>query len=324
MELPGSICTRRLFSLMAALLLFAPIGHAQGVAAAGTEGQQTAIPLWAGVAPGAQGTAPEDTPMLIPFLPARQRTSTAVLVIPGGGYAHLSLPTEGVEIAQALNAAGIPAFVLAYRLGPRYRYPAQLLDAQRAVRFIRARGGRFQVRRVGVAGFSAGGHLAAMLGTSAAAGDPSAADPLEKESARPDFMMLGYPVITNAGWAAEGSLRNIDPDTSHAVISMKPEMPAIPPMSQDSLRKLSADLHVSAETPPAFLVCANDDTSVSAENSARFYLALKRAGVQAELHIFAHGRHGFGLAAWDAVDRAWMPMFLDWLRSNDWLEPLKK
>lgn len=164
-------------------------------------------------------------------------------------------------------------------------------------------------------GFSAGGHLAAMLGTHFDAGNSNAPDPLERMSSRPDFLVLGYPVITSLSWAAEGSLRNIDPDTSHPPVTVKPRVPATPPMNSESLETLSADLHVTPQTPPTFLVCADDDKSVSPENSVRFYLALKHAGVPAELHIYAHGGHGFGLAAWDPADGTWTAHLLDWLRA---------
>lgn len=297
-------------------------GQQAGTTAPASQGASTT--LWPHEAPQAIGTAEQDIPRLLAFVPARLRTTTAVLVIPGGGYSHLSLPTEGVEIAQFLNAAGITAFVLEYRLGPRYRYPVQLEDAERAMRYIRSNAAAYKVEKVGAIGFSAGGHLAAMLGTQFDAGDPHAADPIDRMSSRPDFLVLGYPVIADVGWAADGSLRNIDPDNNHPPASVRPDGPTSPPMSPKSLETLSMDLHVTSQTPPTFLVCADDDKSVSSENSARFYLALKHAAVPAELHIYAHGGHGFGLAAWDPVDGKWTAQMLDWLREEGNLPPLSE
>jgi acetyl esterase/lipase len=283
-------------------------------------GMQVPIALWPGGAPQAQGTADADIPQLIPFLPARVRTTTGVLVIPGGGYVGLSLPTEGYEVAQFLNAAGIPAFVLKYRLAPRYRYPAQLQDGQRALRYLRANAAQYKLKLIGVAGFSAGGHLASEMGTAFDPGDANAKDPVDRAGSRPDFMILGYPVIGTAGFAAEGSLRNIDPDPTHPANIAKPGVVTSAAMDPKLVELLSTNLHVTRQTPPAFLVCADDDRSVFSDNSVEFYLALHRAGVAAELHIYEHGRHGFGLAAWDPVDSTWTGRMLDWMRINGFLE----
>jgi acetyl esterase/lipase len=285
----------------------------------------TSIPLWpTGSVPNAQGTSYEDTPELLVYTPARVRSTTGVLVLSGGGYSGFSLPTEGIEIAQFLNAAGIPAFVVRYRLSPKYRHPAQLEDGQRAIRYLRANAARYKLEKIGVFGLSAGGHLASMLGTFPSEGSPGAPDPIDRLSARPDFMVLAYPVIGDWAFAAEGSLRNIDPDTSHPIAKTRPGVVTEPPIDPKLLQMLSTDRHVTAQTPPTFLVCADDDTSVSSENSARFYLALKHAGVPAELHIYAHGRHGFGLAAWDPVDSTWTALLLDWMRGSGYLNPLLK
>jgi acetyl esterase/lipase len=312
-----------LISLTVILAAIALTGHGQqAVLPPACNAANESVLLWPAGTPHAVGNTAEDIPCLIPFLPVRARTSTAILVIPGGGYAHLSLPTEGVEIAHFLNAAGIPAFVLDYRLGPRYRYPAQIDDAQRAMRYLRAHAEQYKIQMVGAMGFSAGGHLAAMLGTNFSPGDPQAADPVDRFDSRPDFLVLGYPVIDDLGGAADGSLRNIDPDTSDLIVKVRPGIPAPPPISEASLKLLSVDLHVNAKTPPTFLVCADDDPSVSPEDSVRFYLALLHADVPAELHIYAHGRHGFGLAAWDPIDSQWTAQMLEWLRASGDLPPL--
>jgi acetyl esterase/lipase len=240
---------------------------------------------------------------LIPYVPEHPSTHTAVLVIPGGGYSHLSLQPEGTEIAAFLSAHGIPAFVLQYRIAPVYQYPVELLDGQRAIRYLRAHAKDYGLTRIGVAGFSAGGHLASMLGTNYDPGSGPATDPVERVSDRPDFLVLGYPVISTVGWAASGSFHNLAGDADLAGLEM-----------------LSTDLHVTPDTPPTFLVCADNDKSVSPENAVRFYLALHRVGVSAELHIYQHGGHGFGLAAKDPVDATWTGHLLDWMRANGYLD----
>ena len=157
------------------------------------------IPLWPNGAPGAQGNAEADRPTLTIF-PATgdNKTATGVVVFPGGGYSHLATGHEGVQIAAWLNKLGISAFMLEYRLGPKYHYPVELWDAQRAIRYVRAHAGEYGVRadRIGVWGFSAGGHLASTAGTHFDNGDANGADAIDKQSSRPDFLILAYPVIT--------------------------------------------------------------------------------------------------------------------------------
>jgi len=263
----------------------------------------TPILLWPNGAPLAHGDTPADQPALFAFVPEHPITHTGVLVIPGGGYSSLSLQPEGLDIAQFLSAHGIPAWVLRYRLGPGYRYPAQLLDGQRAIRYLRANAKQLGLTRLGVMGFSAGGHLASMLGTHYDPGDSHNPDPIEQPGSRPDFLVLGYPVIASVGWAADGSFRNLAGD-----------------LDVHQLEMLSTDLHVTPDTPPTFLVCADNDHSVSAENTVRFYLALHRAGVSAEMHVFQHGGHGFGLAAKDPADSTWTTLLLNWMRANGYLD----
>src|ERR1035437_3111962 len=157
------------------------------------------ILLWEGAAPGAQGTEDRDIPTITVY-PAynSQRTGTAVVLAPGGGYVNLATNHEGRQVANYLNSLGITTFVLQYRLGPRYHHPIELGDAQRAIRLVRARASAFGIQpgRVGMMGFSAGGHLASTTGTHFDAGNPQAADPLDRENCRPDFLILGYPVIS--------------------------------------------------------------------------------------------------------------------------------
>lgn len=260
------------------------------------------ILLWPGGAPGAVGTEEADRPSLTVHLPPAQRAAaTGIVVCPGGGYAKLAMEHEGRQVAEWLNSLGVAAFVLKYRLGPRYRHPAPLQDAQRALRIVRSRAAEFGVApdRIGVWGFSAGGHLAATLATHFDDGDPAAADPVERAGCRPDFLILAYPVISfTTEYRHEGSRRNLlgeDPD------------PAL-------LESLSLEKQVRPGTPPAFLFHTDEDKSVPPENSVLFYLALRKAGVPAELHVYERGRHGVGLAPGHPVLSSWPARLADWLR----------
>jgi acetyl esterase/lipase len=260
--------------------------------------------LWPSGAPGALGGEDADKPALTIYLPPAEKSSgAAVVVCPGGGYAHLAIDHEGKQIAEWLNARGIAAFVLRYRLGPRYRHPIELGDAQRALRMVRALATEFRVApdRIGVWGFSAGGHLAATLGTHFDAGDPQAVDPVDRASCRPDFMILAYPVISmNALYTHGGSLRNLLGD------SPDPQL----------VESLSNEKQVTSRTPPTFLFATDADPVVPAENSVLFYLALRKAGVPAELHIYERGNHGVGLAQKDPVLSTWPDRLSDWLRNR--------
>jgi len=239
--------------------------------------------LWEGGAPGALGDADSDKPMLTYHRAARGATGTAVIVAPGGGYGALAMDHEGRQVAALFNAMGVSAFVLRYRLGPRYRHPIQLGDAQRAIRLVRARAQEFEVQpdRIGMMGFSAGGHLTSTAGTHFDTGRPDASDQVDRASSRPDFLILGYPVISfDPAITHAGSLRNLLGDTPD------PTLVAL----------LSSDRQVTAQTPPTFLFHTTADTGVVPENSVRFYMALVKAGVPAEMHIFEKGPHGVGLA----------------------------
>jgi acetyl esterase/lipase len=257
--------------------------------------------LWPAGAPGAQGTADSDKPSLILY-PASgsNKVPTAVVVCPGGGYAHLAISYEGTDVAEWLNQLGISAVVLKYRLGPRYHHPVELWDAQRAIRYLRAHAADFgiQTNRIGIWGFSAGGHLASTTGTHFDNGDPNAADPIDRQSSRPDFMILAYPVITmQEPYVHQGSLHNL--------LGEKPD-PGL-------VQLLSNELQVTANTPPAFLFHTTEDQTVPVENSVNFYLALRKAGVPAEMHIYLKGRHGVGLAEKDPVLKTWPEHLADWL-----------
>lgn len=258
--------------------------------------------LWPDGAPGALGTEDADRPSLTLFR-ARQPSGAAIVLAPGGGYGALASNHEGRQVANYLNAAGITVFVLKYRLGPKYRHPIELGDAQRAIRLVRARAKDFGIApdRIGMMGFSAGGHLTATAGTHFDSGNTGATDPIDRMSSRPDFLILGYPVISfDPAISHGGSVRNLLGD--------KPD----PKLIED----LSNDLRVTAETPPTFLFHTNADTGVVAENSVRFYLALRRAKVPAEMHIFENGPHGVGLALGDPALGEWPKLLTIWLRGR--------
>jgi acetyl esterase/lipase len=261
-----------------------------------------AMPLWADGAPGALGKEAADTPTLTPFLvPEGRGVGTAVIVCPGGGYVNLAIEKEGSDIARWLNSLGVTAFVLKYRLGPKYHHPIELGDAQRAIRTVRARSAEYRIRpdRVGIMGFSAGGHLASTAGTHFDGGNAAASDPIERASSRPDFLVLCYPVISfTTPYTHRGSLR--------ALLGDQPDPKLV--------EGLSNELQVTAQTPPTFLFHTNADTGVPAENSALFYLALRKAGVPAELHVYERGPHGVGLASSDEALSTWPSRLAGWLR----------
>jgi acetyl esterase/lipase len=260
------------------------------------------ILLWPDGAPGALGTEDADRPTLTIYR-ARQPSGASVIVAPGGGYSALASNHEGRQVANLLNAAGVTAFVLKYRLGPRYHHPIELGDAQRAIRLVRARAQEFGIAadRIGMMGFSAGGHLAATAGTHFDPGKADATDAIERASSRPDFLILAYPVVSfDPAIAHSGSVRNL--------LGENPD----PKLIED----LSNDLRVTMQTPPTFLFHTNADTGVVAENSVRFYLALRRAKVPAEMHIFENGPHGVGLALGDPALGAWPGLLTTWLRGR--------
>jgi len=262
------------------------------------------MPLWSGAAPGALGSADEDTPTLTVYLPRNTPVGmTAVIIFPGGGYRNLAMNHEGRQVANYLNAAGVAAFVVKYRLGPRYHHPIELGDAQRAIRTVRSHAGEWHIdpARVGVMGFSAGGHLAATVSTHFASGLLAAADSVDRASSRPDFAILAYPVISmTEPWTHQGSKANLLGENPPA----------------DLARSLSADVAVTPQTPPTFLFQTNADTTVPAENAVSYYLALRKAGVPAEMHIFQNGPHGLGLALDDPALGQWPNLLLNWLRTR--------
>jgi len=269
------------------------------------------LPLWPGGAPGALGAEDADTPTLTPYLaPAGRGTGTAIIVCPGGGYQNLSMDKEGSQIALWLNSLGVAAFVLKYRLGPKYHHPIELGDAQRAIRTVRFKAAEYRVQpdRVGIMGFSAGGHLASTAGTHFDGGDRAAADPIDRAGSRPDFLVLCYPVISFGPFAHRGSERNLLGD----------------PPDPKLVENLSNELQVTAQTPPTFLFHTTTDATVPVENSVLFYSALRKAGVPAELHIYERGPHGVGLAQTDEALSSWPARLAGWLRVHGWLNAAAK
>ncbi|MBZ5575729.1 MAG: alpha/beta hydrolase [Acidobacteriia bacterium] len=287
--------------LAVALLVLFGAGSGWGQPAA--QGPPT-FTLWENGAPGTLGTADEDRPTLTRYqAPGRSRSQTAVVIAPGGGYAHLAMDKEGRQVASWFNGLGVTAFVLQYRLGPRYHHPVELGDAQRAIRLVRSRAAQYGIAadRIGMMGFSAGGHLSATAGTHFDEGQPGASDPVDRASSRPDFLILAYPVISfDPAIAHAGSVQNLLGDHPDAAL----------------LQNLSNELHVTSKTPPTFLFHTSNDSTVPVENSIRFYLALRKAKIPAEMHIFENGPHGVGLASGDPELSLWPTLLANWLRGR--------
>ncbi len=263
--------------------------------------------LWPNGAPGALGDEDQDKPSITIYLPPEEKASgTAIVVCPGGGYGMLAMDHEGKQIAQWLNARGVAAFVLKYRLGPRYHHPIELGDAQRAIRTVRSQAAVFHVApdRIGIWGFSAGGHLASTAGTHFDDGNPTAADPVDRAGCRPDFMILAYPVISfTTEYTHKGSRRNLLGDDPDPLL----------------IELLSNEKQVTPRTPPTFLFHTDSDKGVSPENSVLFYLALHKAGVPAEMHIYQSGPHGVGLAPKDPVLSSWADRLADWMKVRGYI-----
>ena len=313
---------KQLFAFLIAAALAIPAAHAQ-TANCATPGADNAflgiqtVRLWPGQPPGDKtpgvGTSPatksdpcSDTPALTVFGP-RQGTAngSAVIIFPGGAYIHLAGDLEGREIADWFTARGFRAFILSYRLSSQgYLLPVPLLDARRAIQTIRARATDYQIspNRIVVIGFSAGGHLAALAGTQFEPGKPSAEDPIDRASSRPDYLVLGYP------W-----LDAITKDTTYLsyckILNLMDQC--------DQLRaKYDPVLFVSNDTPPAFIYQTSADKTVSPAASIDFYQALLKAGVPSELHVFVNGKHGSGLGKGDPALDQWPGLLENWLRAQ--------
>jgi acetyl esterase/lipase len=246
-------------------------------------------------------------PTLTIYLPSKEKANgTAVIICPGGGYGINASIHEGIEVAKQFSKAGVAAFILKYRLPSDKIMPDKtigpLQDAQQAIKTVRLRAQEWNVdpTKIGILGFSAGGHLASTLGTHF---QKSLIDNTENVSLRPDFMILLYPVISLADSLTHMGSRN-------NLIGKSP--------SPELIKAYSNDLQVTNNTPPSFIVHAGDDGGVKVENSLQFYTALKRHSVPAELLIYPKGGHGFGLINKTTPDR-WLDRCFDWMKSNGWL-----
>lgn len=273
----------------------------------------TTEPLWTGAVPHAKGHGPLDTPTLTVFLPPPGRENgTAVIVDPGGAYLMLASDLEGREVANWFTTRGVTAFVLHYRLGARYLYPIPLEDAQRAVRWVRYYAPLYHLSkdRIGMVGFSAGGHLAAMTGTVGAPGNPQAADPIDRVSSRLNYMVLGYPWLN----AMERARPTFIP--SYETLMKIPEA-----RWKTYAEHYTPATLVTAKTPPTFIYCTADDHVVPVQADLRFFGALVAHGVPAEMHIFRHGNHGSGLGGNDPSLDQWPNLLLAWLRGEHLLTP---
>ncbi len=272
---------------------------------------QTPLRLWPGDAPGAKGQMPDDIPTLTPYLPAANASGAAFIICPGGGYSGLSMDHEGRAYAQWLNQNGVAGFVLKYRLGSRgYRHPSMLQDATRAIRLVRSRAAEWKVDagRVGVMGSSAGGHLASTLLTHFDAGDAKSADPIERESSRPDLGVLCYAVITMGPNTHGGSRDNL----------LGPNPPP------ELVKLLSNEQQVTPQTPPCFIWHTVADPVVKVENSLDFASALRKNGVPFDLHLYQNGGHGLGLDDDTPPFRnalPWAGDLLFWLKQQNFLTP---
>jgi acetyl esterase/lipase len=302
----------RAFYLVLAVGVAGILGVARSASGAdGSGASKPAVVLWPEGAPGAHGTADKDKPTITVHLPApRIANGCAVVICPGGGYQHLAMSYEGHDVAEWFNTFGVAGFVLKYRLAPDYHHPSPLLDVQRAIRLVREKAGDWHIdpHRVGVMGFSAGGHLASTAETHFDAGTADASDPIDHQSSRPDFAILAYPVITMTDkFGHGGSKKNL--------LGPNPE--------KGLAENLSNESQVTAQTPPTFLFHTAEDSAVPVENSVEFFLALRKAGVPAEMHVYEKGRHGLGLGTRDPKIAfalgTWPGRLHDWMQLRDLL-----
>jgi acetyl esterase/lipase len=270
--------------------------------------EQQQITLWEKDAPNALGTEEKDKPRITVWFPDKNNaTDMAVIVCPGGGYGGLALDHEGKQIGEWFNSFGVTAVILEYRhRGKGYGHPNPLLDVQRAIRVVRfhAKDWGIDPAKIGVMGFSAGGHLASTAGTHFEnIKEPS--DEIDKMSCRPDFMILCYPVILfDAKFTHRGSQKNL--------------------IGADAPKELidyySNEKQVTEKTPPTFIYFTNEDTAVPAENGVEFYLALRKYKIPAELHIYQKGAHGQGLAKNQTGNETWSELCKAWLINNGFLK----
>ncbi|WP_347841170.1 alpha/beta hydrolase [uncultured Draconibacterium sp.] len=284
-----------------------------------TMAQDKVLKVWPNGAPNDNGmTEPEEKydgvrvrnvseAQMYVFLPeAENNTGAGVIICPGGGYRIEAMDHEGYDIARFLQKKGIAGIVLKYRL-PYGHHEVPGSDARQAIRMVRANAKEWGIDsdKIGIAGSSAGGHLASTAGTVFDYGDQTSTNPVARQSCRPDFMLLLYPVITmNEKYSHIGSRENLI-GKGH---------------DKELVRKYSNELNVGAETPPTFLVLADDDKAVVPQNSIAFYTQLKKYNVPAEMHIFAEGGHGFGIRETGLPAAEWPELFCTWLQAQKFID----
>lgn len=291
------------------------------ILASAAPADRAVIPLWPEGVPGAKADATPEVsegggnsnvhePTLTYIAPAVDRPNgTAVVICPGGGYSHLSTAREGIQYANWLSTLGVTSFVLKYRL-KEYGYPAPLQDVLRAIRIVRSRAAEFGIdpNGIGAMGSSAGGHLTASAGTLFDLPEGRTGAEIDAVSARPDFMILMYPVITMRDPAAHAGSRR-------ALLGESP--------TEDMLQLASLENQVTAATPPTLIIHTQADAAVPVENSIVFFQALTRAGVPAELHVFERGEHGMGMRDGLGTASEWHKRAEEWLRARGLLERAK-
>ncbi len=285
----SGLSLRAKLSALGALLLIASMGHAS----------TTTVPLWSGTSPP-DGTRQQQLPLLTVYIPAFNPTGTAVVICPGGGYAGLALDWEGTLVAQWFNQHHVAAFVLQYRHGAEHGYPQPIDDGRRAMRWVRAHADAYHLARdhIGIMGFSAGGHVASTVSTHFGPSTALGNDAIAKVSARPDFTILAYPVVTmKKDLTHMGSRENL--------LGQHP--------TRAMVELLSNETQVTDQTPSAFIYTTDADTTVPPENSVNYYLALHRHHVPAELHIFREGGHGSGLGQHDQLLSIWPALLARWM-----------
>jgi acetyl esterase/lipase len=274
---------------------------------------QPSFLLWPHGAPMANGEGFKDKPSLTVYAPEGRASDTGIVVCPGGGYSGHAIAHEGRDIGQWLSSQGITAFILRYRVGPKYRHPVPMLDVQRAMQTVKARAAEWNLSpdRIGLMGFSAGGHLASTGGTHIVPAATDSEDPLLRVSSRPAFLILCYPVIT------------MRPEITHTGSRAN----LLGPEPTEELEQLmSNELQVTADTPPTFLFHTLEDVPVLPENSLLFAQALRQSKIPFELHLYEFGPHGVGLAPGLPGTKEWPNLALAWLRRHEFLrdqEPAK-
>jgi acetyl esterase/lipase len=291
----------------------ATVAHVATTQTAAPRGFEQSIVLWPDGAPGAQGTTEGDIPKLFTYPVqgmAGSAPRAAVIVMPGGGYTHEVMEQEGAYEAKWLAAHGVAAFVLQYRLAPEYMYPSQQLDGARAIRYVRSHAGDLGIdpAKIGIWGFSAGGHLAGYLATIHDAGAAGAKDAIDGVSDRPDFAIISYGVLALDVYARAGTtpLKTLIGDAP-----TQAQIDAVDPMK-----------HVSADTSPSFIYSTTGDKTVDSQNAAEFYIALKRAGIPSELHIFELGAHGTHMGDDPASPKELKvnpTLIADWMQLHGWM-----